>query len=175
MEITIRKGTFGDLDELERLYNELIDDLESHVNYPGWEKDIYPTRRDAQTGIEEDCLFVACAGQCIVGTIILRQQQEAAYDQIDWQIKLEDRELLVIYTFAVHPAYLGQKIGSQLMAYAISYAQLKQLKAIRLDVYEFNLPAIHLYERFGFSHMGTVDLGYSEYGLDNFYLYQNLL
>ena len=49
------------------------------------------------------------------------------------------------------------------------------MKAIRLDVYEKNIPAIRLYERTGFEYIDTVDLGYSMYGLDLYQLYQRLL
>lgn len=37
-----RKGTVSDIDELEQLYNRLIDHLTNTVNYPGWIKGIYP-------------------------------------------------------------------------------------------------------------------------------------
>ena len=49
------------------------------------------------------------------------------------------------------------------------------MKAVRLDVYEKNTPAVRLYEKLGFQYVDTVDLGYSEYGLDRFRLYQHLL
>ena len=44
-----------------------------------------------------------------------------------------------------------------------------------LDVYEKNAPAIRLYEKFGFCYIDTVDLGYSDYGLEKFKLYQRIL
>ena len=55
----IRKAAWGDLGEIARLYDTLNDYLESHVNYPGWKKGIYPTQEDARKGIEENALFVA--------------------------------------------------------------------------------------------------------------------
>lgn len=50
-----------------------------------------------------------------------------------------------------------------------------KMKAVRLDVYEKNQPAIQLYKSFGFQYIDTVDLGYGMYGLDWFQLYQKLL
>ena len=55
------------------------------------------------------------------------------------------------------------------------YAAGQGMKAVRLDVYEKNTPAVRLYEKLGFQYVDTVDLGYSEYGLDRFRLYQHLL
>jgi RimJ/RimL family protein N-acetyltransferase len=44
-----------------------------------------------------------------------------------------------------------------------------------LDVYEGNIPAISLYEKYGFKYIDTVDLGLGNYGLDWFRLYEKLL
>ncbi|XAM46318.1 hypothetical protein TPDSL_28260 [Terrisporobacter petrolearius] len=49
------------------------------------------------------------------------------------------------------------------------------IKELRLDVYEKNLPAIKLYEKFGFKYIDTVDLGLENYGLKWFRLYEKLL
>lgn len=48
-------------------------------------------------------------------------------------------------------------------------------KAICLDVYEKNFPVIQLYESCGFQYIDTVDLGYGQYGLHQFKLYEKLL
>ncbi|MCI6006635.1 MAG: hypothetical protein SOY73_00420 [Blautia sp.] len=66
----IRKGTMQDIDELSALYDDVTDYLETHINYPGWRKGIYPTREDAKRGIQENTLFVAQKNQRIIGTII---------------------------------------------------------------------------------------------------------
>ena len=63
----------------------------------------------------------------------------------------------------------------QLMDFIISHAEAEGAKAVRLDVYEKNLPAIRLYRKYGFQYIDTVDLGYGKYGLDRFELYQKLL
>lgn len=40
----IEKGKVSDIDELERLYNDLNDYLSANTNYSGWIKGIYPIR-----------------------------------------------------------------------------------------------------------------------------------
>lgn len=37
-ELNIRQGVLKDIPELVRLYEETVEHLESHVNYPGWKK-----------------------------------------------------------------------------------------------------------------------------------------
>ena len=44
MNFIIEPGSLADIDELERLYDELNDHLSATINYPGWIKGIYPDR-----------------------------------------------------------------------------------------------------------------------------------
>lgn len=66
-------------------------------------------------------------------------------------------------------------IGRALMDHSFELAQQSGIKSIRLDVYENNLPAISLYEKYGFEYIDTVDLGFGNYGLDWFKLYEKLV
>ncbi len=61
------------------------------------------------------------------------------------------------------------------MEFSIEHAGNLSFKSIRLDVYEKNLPAIKLYEKYGFQYIDTVDLGLDQYGLNWFYLYEKIL
>ena len=171
----IEKGTECNIEELEALYNDLNDYLDAHVNYPGWKKGVYPVKETAIQGIEEGTLYVMKDGHQIVGTVILNQEQEAAYAKANWPMHLEDEDIMVIHTFAVHPTYLKKGIGTKLMDFIIQHSKNKKLKAIRLDVYEENKPAIKLYQKYGFQYVDTIDLGYGKYGLNNFELYQKVL
>ena len=58
-DIQVRKAVEDDLDHIEKLYEDVCDHLESHKNYPGWRKGIYPTRFDAKKGLTENALYVA--------------------------------------------------------------------------------------------------------------------
>ena len=171
----IRKGTENDIEEVAALYDAVNDYLESHTNYPGWRNGVYPIREDAAQGIAENNLFVAEAEGQIAGTFILRHRPEEAYALADWGNQLDYSEILVLYTFAVHPRFLRQGIGKQLMEFILAWAAREKIKAVRLDVYEKNTPAIRLYEQMGFQYVDTVDLGYGMYGLDRFRLYQRVL
>ena len=175
MNITIRLGVEADTDELEQLYNSLNDHLSVTVNYPGWRKGAYPVRSTAEDGIKEGCLYVAQLDNKIIGSIILRHKPEPAYLPVRWTLPLDYEEVLVIYTFAVHPDYLGQGVGYALLDFAASFGIKSNIKALRLDVNENNIPAIRLYEKYGFHYIDTVDLGLSEYNLPWFKLYEKIL
>jgi len=171
----IIKGTENNIREIESLYNDLNDYLAAHVNYPGWKKGVYPIKETAVNGIQEGNLYVMQDGDQIVGTVILRHEQEAAYSIANWHNNFDDEDILVVNTFAVHPTYLKKGIGIRLMDFIIQHSKEINIKAIRLDVYEKNKPAIKLYRKYGFEYIDTIDLGYSAYGLDKFELYQKLL
>ncbi|WP_343337678.1 hypothetical protein TPELB_26870 [Terrisporobacter petrolearius] len=171
----IRLGVEKDIDKLEELYNELNDYLEAHVNYPGWKKGVYPIRDDAIAGIKDGSLYVSTISGKIVGSIILSHKPEHAYLKTNWQKELKYSDVFVIYTFAIHPDYWCQGVGKELLKFAQKQANKKNIKALRLDVYEKNLPAIKLYEKLGFKYIDTVDLGLENYGLKWFRLYEKLL
>lgn len=167
----IRKGTGQDVGELAALYDVLNDYLESHVNYPGWRKGVYPTREDAVRGVEEGTLFVAVEKGRIAGSFLLRHKPEEGYAAVDWQVDLPYSRIFVLYTLAVHPDFLGRGTGREMVRFSLEYAADGGCR----HVYEKSIPAIRLYESLGFSHVGTVDLGYGAYGLEQFRLYQKLL
>lgn len=175
MSTIIRLGTKDDIDSLEHLYDNLNDYLESTTNYPGWKKGIYPVRQNAVDGINEGCLFVVTENDKIIGSMILRHKPEPNYLTVPWQIKLDYKNVLVIYTFVVNPQNLQQGIGIKMLDFAEQYAIDSKVKALRLDVYEKNTPAIRLYEKKGYRYIDTVSLGLEEYGLNWFKLYEKLI
>jgi ribosomal protein S18 acetylase RimI-like enzyme len=171
----IIKGKEKDLDELEILYNDTNDFLNSNVNYPGWQRGIYPVRETANTDINERNLFVAKIDNKICGSIILNHKPENAYDKVKWGLDIEYDEVIVIHTFVVHPKYLKNGIGKKLMDFARLYSKENGMKTIRLDVSIYNKPAILLYEKCGYDYVGTVDLGLSNPDLKWFKLYEFIL
>lgn len=168
----IEAGQMSDLDEITRLYDTTCDYLECSTNYPGWKKDVYPTLEDAKKGIEEDSLFVVRCNGKISGSIILSHEPEKGYEKTSWLTKNQYENIFVIRTLVVHPEYRNRGIGRILMDFALEEAKLRGMHSIRLDVYRENEPAIRLYEACGFQHVDRVDLGYSQYGLDLFDLYE---
>ena len=49
------------------------------------------------------------------------------------------------------------------------------MKTVRLVVRDENLPAVRLYEKLGFVYIDTVDLGFGDYGLPWFRLYEKVI
>lgn len=171
-EYTIEYGTEEDIDELERLYDDLNDYLEASVNYPGWIKGIYPVRENAVNGVKNNNLFVLRINNKIAGSVILSHEPEKAYSQVTWEINTDYDNIFVIHTLVVHPEYLKRGVGQKLMDFAESYGKEQGMKAVRLDVSVNNTPAIALYEKSRYKYIGTVDLGLNYEHLKWFKLYE---
>ncbi|MDE5697764.1 MAG: GNAT family N-acetyltransferase [Lachnospiraceae bacterium] len=174
-DIGIRKAVEADLDCIEKLYEDLCDHLETHTNYPGWKKNIYPVRSDAEKGFAENALYVARIGEKTVGTIILRHEPEEGYRNGKWLTADDYQYIYVVYTLAVHPDFLKCGIGTKLLMFAEQVARKEQCVSIRLDVVKDNIPAEKLYQKNGYQLIGTVSLGYEAYGLPWYNLYEKIL
>lgn len=172
MNYTFEKANPSHLDALAQFYSDLHDHLGRTVNHPGWVKDVYPTRETAEEGIRDDGLYLLKKDGEIAASVILRHTPEPAYHGAAWLTPDDYARITVIYTFAVHPAHLHQGVGRRLMQHVVETARAAGDHALRLDVYELNLPAIRLYESCGFRHTGTVDLGLAMHGLHWFRLYE---
>ena len=59
-----------------------------------------------------------------------------------------------IMNIVVKKDFRNNGIGSLLLDYLISYSKSINLKTITLEVNEINIPAIKLYEKFGFEKLG---------------------
>ena len=172
MNFIIELGNTNDIDELEKLYNDLNDHLEKEVNYPGWRKGIYPVRQNAIDGVKHGNLYVSKYNGKIIGSIILSHEPEPAYYKAKWQFESDYSDVFVVHTFAVHPQFLKCGVGKALIDFSIECSIKSKVKSIRLDVYQGNIPAIRLYEKCGFKYIDTVDLGLGIYGLNWFKLYE---
>jgi len=174
-KLDIIPGRAADLDELAALYDELNDHLAAHTNFPGWIKGIYPIRESAEDGLADNSLFVARIKDKIVGSIILNHRPEEAYNDVTWLSENDYARIFVIHTLTVHPRYQKRGIAEKLLAFAEEEAMQKNIRALRLDVYQHNAPAIALYEKMGYKYVGRVDLGLREtFELDWFKLYERI-
>ena len=103
----IRKAKEEDIAAVAALYDAVCDTLEAGENYPGWAKGDYPTRRDAEMGEAAGELFVTEEAGEILGTMMLREEQERNARSAPWQLPLEEQEQLTI-----SPLRCGQTVAA---------------------------------------------------------------
>ena len=88
----IRKAKEEDIAAVAALYDAVCDTLEAGENYPGWAKGDYPTRRDAEMGEAAGELFVTEEAGEILGTMMLREEQERNARSAPWFFFFYDKE-----------------------------------------------------------------------------------
>lgn len=83
--------------------------------------------------------------------------------------------IYVLYTLAVHPGCLQHGFGMEILKYVEKLAEKEHCISIRLDVVKGNIPAEKLYQKNGYKFIDTISLGYEEYGLPWYNLYEKVL
>ena len=96
MKFAIESGTSADIDELEKLYDDMNDYLAATTNYPGWIKGIYPIRECAVSGIQNNNLYIIRNNGKISGSIILDHHPDEAYNNVRWKIDTDYNHIFVI-------------------------------------------------------------------------------
>jgi ribosomal protein S18 acetylase RimI-like enzyme len=147
MEYAIRKAAGEDyrglcavLREIESLHQRKLPDV--FLEHP---KPIWPEEFVLDTLSEEDAeLFIAEGEGRIVGflRVVIRQTPEFPF--------LVPRRYAFIDTIVVTETVRRCGVGKALMGRAHQWATDKNLKQIRLNVWEFNEEAIQFYEKLGY-------------------------
>lgn len=169
---TILKCDESHLDTLIAFYNEVVDYLNSTVNYCQWVRDGYPARKSISRAIANQTQYLCLCGDNAAGAFILNDDPMGAYDRGSWKQTLNEGEYMVIHTLAVSPSFFQKGIGQYMVKYCLTEARKQGFKAVRLDVVPGNIPAENLYEKAGFTSAGIVDLGKGLETIPLFSLYE---
>ena len=110
-----------------------------------------------------------------MANFMLRHEPEEGY-RVGHGLTPDDyAHIYVIYTLAVHPDFLRRGIADKIFRFIECLAGKEGCISIRLDVVKGNVPAERLYQKFGYQCIGTVSLGYEDFGLPWFNLYEKVL
>ena len=104
-----------------------------------WDED-YPDIDTLRRDIIDQNLFVMKKDDQVVGVIVLNENQDPEYDEMNWST--EGNSFLVVHRLAISPRFQGQGLARKMMDFAESYAMKNGYKAIRLDTFSQNLRKI---------------------------------
>ncbi|MCC8023486.1 MAG: GNAT family N-acetyltransferase [Clostridiales bacterium] len=151
----IRLGHPDDLDDLAALYDAVNDYLDSHFNYgaPVWKKGRYPTRKDAQHGMETGELYLIREAGTVLGSLVLNREQPEFYQDKPWHIDAKEDEIFVVHTVVSNPAVRKRGVARLLLRHAVERARRQGGRTVRLDTFRRNTPARRLYESCGFRNV----------------------
>jgi len=86
--------------------------------------------------------------------MVLNEDQAEEYRNLDWNYT--SGKQLVIHRLCVDPKAQGHGIAKKLLKYTDNFATQNRYNAIRLDAFPPNERAIKLYERNGYTKVGSV-------------------
>ena len=160
-ELIIRKAVETDIDEVEKIYNAVLDkEKDSGKVYTNWQKGLYPTRNDAVKAFKDGTLYVGEINGQVAACVNLNHIQPEEYFKLNWSIKADGKEVLVIHTLCISPEFAGRKIGERFVAFTDKLASELKYKTIRLDTYEGNIPAASLYKKMGYKYIGSEEFNF---------------
>ncbi len=146
----IRQATIDDILQIEDSYSEHFRHELEYGAYTVFQKNVYPTRADAEKAEATGSLYVYEENNMICGSIIINKLQPAEYETVVWNLQCGADVVMVIHLLMVRPSMHGKGIASALLNFTVEQARERSCKVIRLDTGGQNIPAISLYKKFGF-------------------------
>ena len=125
--------------------------------------------------VRQGHMYCSEDGTDITAAVAVTPYQTDDYHEIDWQAALKDDEVAVVHILAVNPHFRNHGCAKAMMRKAISLADSKGLKAVRLDALACNVPAHRLYESLGFQKRDVRHWYAENTGWVDFYLFEFLL
>lgn len=154
--MNIRKATKHDIVHVSNIYEEIHTEEEKERVVIGWIRGIYPTWLTAEAAFERGDLFVAEEANDIVGTAIINQRQDDAYQNANWTEEVPEEEVMVLHTLVISPQATGKGYGKQFIYYYEEYAYAHGCRYLRMDTNQKNAKARALYHKLGYKEIGIV-------------------
>ncbi len=164
-----------DYETIRQFYYELTDEMQNAEYKPGWERDVYPTQEFLLQSIRKKELYYTVDGSSIQSCMIVNHEYNEGYRDVEWSVEASDEELLVIHALGVLPRYSGKGVAKQLVQKVIESAEAQNIKTIRLDVLEGNIPAEKAYMKVGFQYVTTLKMYYEDTGWTNYKVFEYIL
>ena len=154
----IKKCQKEDIALIAEFYDDIIEYLDNHINYPRWIYKVYPSEDSVKAMVEKESQYICILNGKIIGAFVLNAEPQGSYWKANWSQELEDGSYMVLQTLAIDHTMQRQGLASDIIEFCIDKAKSNGYKAIRLDVIPDNYPAKKLFEKNGFEYVGDVDL-----------------
>ena len=162
----------GDFAVVREKYIEVIEHTKDMNIHARWIYGQHPTDAMIQSYIDRQEMYLFMDGQNVAGMTGLTMYQGEEYHGVIWSQRLKDDEVASLHILAVTPEYQGKGVSRRMMEAIISLAMEKGKKAIRLDTLASNIPARHMYKKFGFEYRGKQNLYAENTGWTDFLYYE---
>lgn len=140
-----------------------------------WQKDVHPSHKLLNSSVDNKELFIYEENGEILGACVMNKSYNESYNKVSWGIDAKDDEIGVIHVLAISPMHFREGIGKKFISGLILHAEKAGIKAIRLDVFKINVPAIKLYKMMGFELKAEIPMFVPNIGDEDFELYEYLV
>jgi GNAT superfamily N-acetyltransferase len=144
----IRKANNDDLDKLTAIARIVA--LDMHASGIDQWSETYPDYEHFKKDLDREALDVFVFDGQVIGSISTLPENDPFYLQLVWIVK----KALVVHRLMVLPEYRRQKIGSQLLNYAIEKARIEGYDGVKIDTHPDNLRMQGLILSCGFHEVG---------------------
>ncbi|MFH8447506.1 GNAT family N-acetyltransferase [Streptomyces sp. NPDC018026] len=172
MALDFRRAGTADTVTAQDAYRRILKHLAENVDFPHWHTENHPTPEEVRDWIGTGELYLATTAEGIAGVVVLNHEAPDAYQTAEWSVNATDDEVLVVHKLGVVPDHLGQGVARHLVHSAVEEARAQGCRALRLDTYVENAPALELYRRYGFTDLGEHVLHYEGTDLNRFHLFE---
>jgi Acetyltransferases len=142
----IRIATMEDLDNINSLFQDVIDDIHNVKRINMWNTE-YPFCQ-FEHDIKRNEMYVIEVGNKVIGSVVLSEYDEPNYHAINWTSN--KKKWFSINKLAILPSEQGKGYAKMAMDYIDDYAVKNNYETIRLTVHKDDIYAITLYEKYGF-------------------------
>lgn len=154
----IQKCHEADVAAVGAFYDQVVQWLDEHINYPKWMYRIYPSEKWAREMTAAGAQYICTDNQKLIAAFVLNDDPQGNYQKGRWSRDLPDGSYMVLHALAIAPEMQGRGIGAKIVRFCEEKAKAEGYKALRVDIVPGNLPARRLYEKSGFRYAGDVDL-----------------
>ena len=147
--INIRLATKKDINKINAIYKLVIKDLKEVKKIDMLWGDIYPFC-EVEHDIISKSMYVIELNHIIIGSFVLSDYDDPDYHNIDWT---KNKTFIYLNRLVINPKNQGKGYAKQTLKYIEKHAINIGYEIIRLTVYEDNIWAIKLYEKFGFKQI----------------------
>ncbi len=147
--LRLRPGVPSDLDALMLVVAVVIRGLCAN-GIAQWD-DVYPDRAGIARDLSTGTATVAEDSDGIIGLVVLNTDQDPLYATVSWH----GEHPAVMHRLMVHPRAQGRGIARRLIAWSEGEALRRGFDSLRLDAFEQNARALHLYAAAGYTPRGS--------------------
>ena len=171
----LRHASINELETIIQFYDLAIETNQASEYNIRWQKNVHPSHALIKSSIQNKELLIFEESGELLGACIFNHVYHEDYHKISWGVHVMDKEIGVIHVFATSPKHFRKGIGTKMLDSIVKYAKQINMKAIRLDAFKLNKPAIALYENVGFQCRGEMHMVIPNIGDELFVFYEYVL